>query len=345
MRDMRISETTRVLNLVIGAFKAIEGAKLRCKAELPVHAPSGNTSLDFIAHVDRTGKPGFYTIVESKICRSSLDPAREADPDERAEIREKRDRFAMQYKIITGITPDCWDSKEFIQEAGHSVDHVLLFINSGQDFIMEYLATISAKHETAAIDFLMEKQTRKTKLLQGTAIVISECDFLAHLEQAPFRLLVPFTKDDLLQSKVKRKARDRMTLESSSILVPLFTSFLLEQISTRQRSFTADMFFDALFEDVLDFFTFGLEERKAIKNVLGRFLDFVAKRCVFKKSSKIIERSGTSYDIKPRNSKNLQQNIKEIQASIKERIAELQITLDDFLKTKDKVPRTDTRKD
>ncbi len=211
-----------------------------------------------------------------------------------------------------------------------TIQRIYLFINSIENCIREFIALVDLPQDVACIDFIFD-QRRNVNLIQGNATIISNHGFLQFLKTNHLRMILPFTRDDIIETKVKAVPKKVVTLEASMLFVPLFFSFLHECIPTRERTFTVEQFYDSIFGELEELVSFGNEERTGARTLFAKLLNFIVDNCTCGKNSKILQREGRLYKIIPKNTKHLHKNLDEIQKVITEEIRKRLITLDDFV--------------
>jgi hypothetical protein len=112
------------------------------------------------------------------------------------------------------------------------------------------------------------------------------------------------------------------------LLLKMSKSFLLERISTLEKTFTIDEFYDSIFGEIEDRFSFGRVDKTNLIRILKKYCKLLSET-IYYKDRKVLNINGDSYKINIRNSPSRDKVLDQVEKILLEQTNI--ITLDEWL--------------
>lgn len=319
---MRVSDTTRMINRIFNYYSSL-GIDYRAIVELEIKNSHGNTKLDFIIFLNQTNPE--YFVFELKYNRKNIQDLSNIPANELPKTYELIQRVQDQYQKITNIQNTDWDSIQFPQPLGQFYV-IYCYINSL--FINEFLTVIRFNHSKDSY-FSIDKQNRG--YIRGSFENIhfpNAENLISFIIINEEKLIIPFSFSDLDFKSNDEIPFTEVSRNQGRLLLNISKSFLRERISTLEKTFIINDFYDEIFGEIEDRFSFGKVDKKNIIKVLKKYCNLLSE-IVYYKDRKVLNIDGDIYKINIRNSRSRDKVLDKVEKLIQEKIAIK--TLDDWV--------------
>ncbi|MCF2139398.1 MAG: hypothetical protein K9W44_05015 [Candidatus Lokiarchaeota archaeon] len=321
---MNISLTSRLINLLYNYFE--EKGDFLSIAELKVKNSLGSTKIDYIVKCGDPKNINYY-IFEIKIIKKNISLIRSSlSLEEKEKKKDEQSRIKKQYCVLSSLEPSHWNSLIFPAESG-KLFLIYLFIDS--IFVSDFLKFISYDQSDSYLILNRNNYNFGVDSNMRINFPSSNPDLISYISNYSDIIKIPFTLGDLTYKNDNRAYNSPISRRQGKLLVKFFGSYLFEKISTIDRQFRDEDFYDAIFSEVVDRFDFGHEDKKAIIKIIRKFLNYVSETKYRKNRSILMKINSNNYKIVPRKVSTLKNNIDEIKKSITKKLKT--IILDEYI--------------